>query len=255
MVLQGVERVLDVLEALGDLGSATLGEVAKASGISKSAAHRLLRSLVERGYAAQDEASGRYRLGSGVLRLVAAGLDTVDLRSVARPALEALAASTGETVHLVVPEADGVVYVDKVESSQTVRMASRVGMRGELHSSACGKAILAHLPAGEVEAVARRGGLPARTRRTITDLAALRAELQRVRADGYAIDDEENELDVRCIGMAVLDAAGHPVGAVSVSAPAFRLSREQVPLIVPRLRDAVDAITAALGATHRHEAP
>lgn len=245
MGLQGVDRTLDVLEALIERGGASLGEVSEATGIPKSATYRVLQSLCERGYATQEQAAGRYRVGPRVLRLAQAGLEGVELRAVARPALERLAGATGETVHLVVPESDGVVYVDKVESNQTVRMASRVGMRGEMHSTGVGKAILAALPDEQVRALAGRTGLPPRTSRTITSVKALVAELERVRARGYAIDDEENEDDVRCVAMTVRDALGRPLGAVSISAPAYRLSKERMTRVVPLLRDTVAVIEEA----------
>lgn len=243
MALQGVTRVLDVLEAVADLGPASLAEIATAAGLPKSGAHRMLQSLVERGYVVQDDATRAYRLGLGALRLATSSLDHVELRPAARPHLERLAQATGETVHLVTIETGGVVYLDKVDSAKAVRMASRVGMRGDLHSTACGKAVLAHLPADEVDAVVASHGLAAHTERTITDPAHLRAELRTIRSRGWALDDQENEPDVRCVAMPVIDAEGRPVAAVSVSAPAYRLPLARVRDLLGHLDDAVRAIT------------
>ncbi|MFA5786920.1 MAG: IclR family transcriptional regulator [Actinomycetota bacterium] len=247
MGLLGVDRTLDVLEALSEMGTTPLGEVSRATGLSKSVTHRLLQSLCERGYAVQDRSTGRYRLGLRVMNLFSAGLEGVDLRVVAHPALERLAQATSETVHLVVLEDDGVVYVDKVESTHPVRMASRIGMRGEPHCTAGGKAILADLPEEEVRALLARHGLPRRTPSTIVHPAALMRDLAEIRARGYAVDDIENEADVRCVGTAVLDAGGRPAGAVSVSAPAYRLPRERIAQVVPHLRKAVAEIAAGYG--------
>lgn len=244
MGLQGADRVLDVLEVLGGLGTASLSEVSEAAGLPRSAAHRVLVSLTERGYATRDGAAG-YRLGPAALRLAARALDGVDLRERARPALTRLAADTGETVHLVVVDGDAIVYVDKVESDQPVRMASFVGMRGALHSTACGKAILAHLPPDEARTIVG-GPLPARTARTITDLDRLETELARTRARGWAVDDRENEDDVRCVAVAVVDAAGRPAGAVSVSAPAYRLPRSRLSEMAGHLTNAVASIAGPL---------
>lgn len=242
MPLQGVDRTLDVLETLA-VKPATLAEVARATGLAKSVTHRILASLVVRGYAVND--GGRYRLGLRVARLAAAGLADTDVRTGSRPALERLARATDETVHLMVLEDDAVVYLDKVESSHTVRMASRIGMRGLVHCTACGKAILAWLPVQEARATVTRADLPARTPRTITDVETLMTALEQVRRRGYALDDEENEPDVRCVAMPVLDADGRPVAAVSVSAPAYRLPRRRVPAIAAQIRIAIGEIAAA----------
>ena len=242
MSLQGVDGTLTVLEVLARLRIAPLTEISREAVIPKSRTHRVLQSLVARGYAEQEPETGRYRPGLGVLNLVSAGLESIDLRRAALPALRGLASATGETVHLVVLDGDVVVYVDKVESTHAVRMASRIGIRGRLHSTACGKAILARLSDADVRALVEPGRLERRTPNTIADIDALLRHLAKVRASGYAIDDEENESEVRCIGMAIIDPHGRPAGAVSISAPAYRLPDERVAGIAPLLSDAVAEI-------------
>ncbi|GAA1292592.1 IclR family transcriptional regulator [Pseudonocardia aurantiaca] len=231
-----VEKAMRILEALAvEDGPHRLMDVAQRAAVSRSTAFRVLATLGHDGFA-QNYGDGRYGIGSRlsglgaqIVRVVSAGVG---------PALQELKdGARGNTVHLGVRVGDHAVYLHKVDSDKPYEMRSRVGNQFDLHCTAIGKAILAHLTPAEVEAVAASTGLPARTPATITDLAALHAELAAVRERGYSIDDEENEATVRCIGAVVFDRIGRPRGGVSVSTVTFTVERAELLGYVPQLQD------------------
>lgn len=244
-----LDRALDVLEALAEApAGAPLGvtEVARRVATTKSAAFRILSNLERRGYVSKDGVTAKYALGTRLAYLGERSLEAIDLRSAARPALEELHQRFDETVNLGVREESEVVYVDMVESGHGLRMAARVGARDLLHTTALGKAILAFLPARERDRLLRRR-LPARTGRTITDPAVLRAELERVRERGVAEDLGENEPGARCLGAPILDHAGGVIGAISVSSPASRLDDARAAEIGTAVAAAAAAVTRRFG--------
>jgi IclR family transcriptional regulator, acetate operon repressor len=211
--MDAAEKTLAVLDALAAReGADRLADVAARAGLPRSTAHRILQRLVERGYA-RSVGDGRYVPGPRVLALAGEALQELD-RDRVRPILEALRDDVGHTVHLALLTGDEATYVEKLEVPDSgYRMASRVGMRLSLRTTAIGKAILAALD----------------DERLGSD------ERERIRRLGYAVDDEENERHVRCVGAAVLDDSGRPVGAVSVSALTLDLSLDDVPTIGPRV--------------------
>ncbi|GAA1870475.1 IclR family transcriptional regulator [Myceligenerans crystallogenes] len=240
--VQTVERALDLLEIMTDLGGdAALSELSERSGLPLPTIHRLLRTLVQRGYARQLP-SRRYALGPGVLRLAdAAGRQ---LGAAARPHLERLAGILGETVNLALLDHEMAVYVAQAASTRSVRMFTEVGRRVHLHCTGVGKMLLAGLPEAAVRAVAENTGLPPATATSITDLDALLAELSGIREAGYAVDDGEQEIGVRCYAVAV---PGAPLAtALSVSGPATRVTPEFAREAVPALRAEAARMAARL---------
>lgn len=231
--VQTVERAIDLLEIMTDLGGeATLSELSDQSGLPLPTIHRLLRTLVQRGYARQLP-SRRYALGPGVLRLAdAAGKQ---LGAVARPHLERVAATLGETANLAMLDHEMAVYVAQASSTHSMRMFTEVGRRVHLHCTGVGKALLAGLGEAQVREIAQRTGLPAATERSITDTDELVAELGRIRERGYAVDDGEQEIGVRCFAVLV---PGAPLAtALSVSGPAARVTSEFADGAVPVLHE------------------
>ena len=222
--VQSLERAFDILERLAAAGELGVTELAARTGLVPSTAHRLLATLVKRGYVAQSPESGRYLLGYKVIE-VASGLEhrLSRLRAAARPHLEEIRRATGETTNLVVLDGDHVVYVDQVEGTRSVRMFTVVGTAAPAHTTAAGKAIMAY---GPPDAVATRYGgrasLERLTSRTLTTPAALRADLARIRRRGYAIDDEEHEEGVGCVAVPLFDHTARPCAAISVSGPSAR---------------------------------
>jgi DNA-binding IclR family transcriptional regulator len=222
--VQSLERAFDLLEALALGGELGVTELANRTGLVPSTAHRLLHTLTKRGYVTQSD-SGRYLLGYKVVE-VASGLEhrLERLRVVARPHLEGIQRATGETVNLVVLDADRVVYVDQVEGSRQVRMFTTVGTTVPAHSTGSGKAIMANGPREVVEALYEdREPLDKLTDQTLTTLEALEQDFARIRRRGYALDNEEHEEGVGCVAVAVFDHTGRPSAAISVSGPSARI--------------------------------
>ncbi|SEF67455.1 IclR family transcriptional regulator, acetate operon repressor [Nonomuraea solani] len=220
MSVQSVERALDVLEALAEHGGeAGLSEIAARTGLPYGTIHRLLQTLLARGYVRQ-ESDRRYALGGGLVRL--GGIAESMVGVWARPYLTKMVELSGETANLAVLEGDFIVYVAQVPSPRRLRMFAEVGRRVLPHSTAVGKVLLAGRPASEAVAVFERTGMPRRTPNTITDLAAMLTELDAVKGRGYAMDLGEEELGVHCLAVPVL-GGDRVVAAMSVSGPAERI--------------------------------
>jgi len=237
-------ELLDRIAVAGPQGL-TLAKLAEEVPTAKSTTHRYVTTLLQLGVLRRDGA-GRLRLGLKLIELANALLSADDLCLAAEPVMHELVARTGETVHLGVLDDGHVVYVAKVESPQSVRLVSHVGARVPLHCTAMGKALMARLEGNALlDAFARPR--EARTVHTVTAADTLSAELENVRSAGLAIDDEENELGVRCIGAAIVVGHGDSIGAISVSAPATRMTSERCTQIAPTVIAAAEAIAVQLG--------
>ena len=246
--VQSLERAFDLLEALADGGELGVTELAARTGLVPSTAHRLLTTLAKRGYVTQSADNGRYLLGYKVVE-VASGLEQrlARLKAVARPHLERIQRATGETVNLVVLDADRVVYVDQVEGSRSVRMFTAVGTAALAHTTGSGKAILAFGPP-EVAAALYDGRELARlTPRTLVTLAALEDDFARIRRRGYAIDNEEHEEGVGCVATPLFDHTGQPCAALSVSGPTARILHADTAELGALLLGHAATISTALG--------
>ena len=247
--VQSLERAFDLLEALSAGGELGVTELANRTGLVPSTAHRLLHTLTKRGYVTQSPETGRYLLGYKVVE-VASGLEhrRERLRAVARAHLESIQRATGETVNLVVLEADRVVYIDQVEGSRQVRMFTAVGTSVPAHTTGSGKAILAF---GSPETPpALFGGdrvLERLTNRTLTSLGALEDDFKRIRRRGYALDNEEHEEGVGCVAAPVFDHTGRPCAAISVSGPTARILHEHSSQLGALLIERAGLVSEALG--------
>jgi DNA-binding IclR family transcriptional regulator len=242
-----LDRALGVLGILTEKGPGmSLLEVSRALGLHKSTAHRLLMVL-ERHRLIEKNGDGRYRLGLKLFELGTRAVSQLDIRERARPYLERVVMETGETAHLCIYDDGEVVYVDKVEPERSVRLASSIGRRTPAYCTAVGKAIMASLPAAEVDLAVQKIGMRQLTRHTFTTLAELRGELTRVRRQGYAVDNEENEEGVRCVGAVVWGYTHEPLAAISVSGPSFRVTNEKVPLLARSVTGAAEALSSELG--------
>ncbi|HWK26993.1 MAG TPA: IclR family transcriptional regulator [Solirubrobacter sp.] len=223
--VQSLDRALDLLEALADAGELGVSEIAARTGLVPSTAHRLLGTLVARGYASQNPATGRYRLGYKLLELTGGVQDRLArLTAAAKPHLEAIQARTGETTNLVVLEGRDVVYIESVSGTRSVRLHTEVGRSIPAHTSGAGKALLAWRDPVDVAALLDGAPLAPSTPHTLTTLDALQGDLAKIRKRGYATDDEEHELGVTCVATPILDDAGVPLAAISVSGPAPRMT-------------------------------
>lgn len=226
--VQSVERIFHLIEVLAaHPAGAGLQQLAGEAGLAKSTAHRLLASLVALGYAMQDGESGKYRLTLKMFEISSGIVNSMDIMGVSKVHLERLAQRTAEAVHLVIRDAQDIVYIYKTESGP-MRMSSRVGLRSPLYCTGVGKAILATLPDREVEEVWRHSRPQKLTGRTITELPLLKAQLEEVRRQGYAIDDEENELGIRCVALAIPGPGGRADSAFSISGLAPYMDAERI---------------------------
>ena len=248
-VSQTVLKAIDVLECIATAKDPlSAPEVAQQCGLSRPTAYRLLTTLQSRGYIANEQ-TGLYHLGMSVLNLSKNLLDHLDLRDLAKPYLSELSRNSHETTHLGILDDLAVYYVEKVESSQAVRMTSVIGASNPLHCTAMGKAILAFLPEEQRTALVKRIDFEARTPQTITDIATLNKYLETVREQGFAIDDMEDVEGIRCIGAPIFNHEGIAFAAISVSGPAYRLSIARLTELSNSVLNAAKKISSQLGYT------
>ncbi|WP_322099369.1 IclR family transcriptional regulator [Goekera deserti] len=241
--VQSLERAFLLLELMAEAGGeVALSRLAAESGLPLSTIHRLVRTLVARGYVRQLP-SRRYVLGP---RLVHLGESAARrLSTWAQPHLSRLVDSTGETANLAMLDGDRVVYVAQVPSRHSMRMFTEVGRRVHLHCTGVGKVLLAQLPPATARELLVRGGMPARTPATVTDPDRLLAQLPGIAGQGHAVDDGEQETGVRCVAVPV--PGGPLMTALSVSGPEGRVTLADVPRIVALLSEAAAALAAELG--------
>ncbi len=245
--VQSVERIFQLIEQLASPpAGASLQRLAQETGLAKSTVHRLLASLVSLGYAAQEPETGRYRLTLKMFELSSGIVNSMEIMDVAKAHLERLSQRTGEAVHLVIRDAQDIVYIYKTESGP-MRMSSRVGLRSPLYCTGVGKAILATLPPEEVEDVWNHSSLKKLTSRTVVDLTEMQDQLAEVRANGYAIDDEENEMGVRCVAVAIPGPDGRAESAFSISGLAPYMTPERIRRVAALALDTRTDILADLG--------
>jgi len=229
-LVQTIERASSILDILGQSSQGiSIRELSAKLKLPKGTSHRLLSSLSYFGYVRQDPKTKDYFLGLKFVELGQILLSQLDLRKEAEPFLRDLAERTKETIHLVILDRNEIVYIDKVETDQNpsgLKMASRIGLRNPAHSSAVGKMILANFPEEELQSFFKEKSLLRRTENTITDPIQLREHLKSVRKQGYAVDDEENEKGIRCVAAPIYNETGKTVAAISITAPAFRVTRK-----------------------------
>ncbi|WP_017727099.1 IclR family transcriptional regulator [Halalkalibacterium ligniniphilum] len=227
--VQSVDRALAIIECLArEPKGLGITELSKELKLPKSTVHRLLLTLINRKFVVQDERNGLYALGMQFVSIASSILDSLDIREIARPELERLSLVTNEVIHLCILDVDEVIYIDKVEGDNTIRMHSKIGKRSMLHCTGVGKVLLAAMPEEEVESIAMKKGLPRFTERTLTTIDALKKELDVVRKQGYALDDIEHELGIRCVAAPIYNYQGAVVAAISISGPANRVTIDRI---------------------------
>jgi IclR family transcriptional regulator, acetate operon repressor len=240
--VQSLDRAFQLLELMADAdGEVAISRLAADSGLAVSTIHRLVRTLVMRGYVRQLP-SRRYVLGPRLIHL--GECSSRVLATWAQPHLSRLVDTIGETANMAMLDGDRVVYVAQVPSRHSMRMFTEVGRRVHLHCTGVGKALLSQLPAPTARELLARGGMPARTAKTITDPDELMAQLPQIAAQGYTLDDGEQEIGVRCVAVPV--PGGPLMTAISVSGPEGRVPLESVPAIVAELQETAAALAAEL---------
>jgi IclR family transcriptional regulator, KDG regulon repressor len=246
--VQVLDRALGILDALSrespELGPAELSEMLD---LHKSTVHRLLMVLERHRLIEKKPQNGKYGLGMKLFELGSKAVAQLDLRDRARPYLERLVSETGETAHICVLDGDHMVSITNVESPRTLRTPSTVGSRTPLHCTSVGKTLLAFLPEDESQELIKKCELTGYTDRTLTTPARLKAELKRVRQRGYAMDNEEFEEGLCCIGAPVWNYSGSVVAAISIAGAAFRLTEKRVPAALQAVISAANQLSAELG--------
>lgn len=246
--IQSVARALFILETLAEVsGELALNEISTRLGLPKSTVHGLISTLRDFGYIEQSTFNGKYKLGIRLFEVGQIVAQGWEVRTVAAPYISKLLEDLCETVHLVVLDKLEVLYIDKRESWQSLRIVSQVGMRLPAHCTGVGKLLLAYLPPEERAEIIDAKGLPRFTKNTLTTVEALDEELARIKAQGYAIDNEEIMDSLRCVAAPIRDQAGRVMAAVSLSGPVSNLKGEWLAKAIQRVTETADQISAGLG--------
>jgi DNA-binding IclR family transcriptional regulator len=239
--LSSVDHALAILQLLRSVGSVRVLDVARELGVANSTAHRLLAALVARGFVRQDPLTRRYAPGDELLEVGRASVLHDELVDRARPALEQISATTGETVHLGVREGTAVRYVDAVESTRAVRVAARTGRALPAHWTSTGKVLLAALDDTVLRRLYPSDPLPGGTERSIRSVGQLLADLDRCRAAGYAVNSGESEDDVVSIAVPATDPHGTTIASISCAVPRHRIRQRAVPAIARTMLEVIQS--------------
>src|SRR5580692_9983760 len=239
-----VERALNILEAAAQRRDGlTNSEISRKLAIPKSSASYILRTLERRGYLRRDAETGRYKLGLKILSLGGDAQSNLDIADLALPFMRSLVERVHLTAHLAVLDQGEAVYVEKVEAPGFFKVNTWVGRRMYLHSTSVGKSLLAWLQKQEMEAIVRQQGMKKRTPKTITAVSRLLADLELVREQGYAVDDEENSTGARCLGAPIHDATGSVTAALGVSGTLTQVDEENLSRIADALKETARRIS------------
>jgi DNA-binding IclR family transcriptional regulator len=249
-----VERALAMLEAVAqEPEGLSNADISRKLQIPKSSASYILRTLEKQAYLNRDPETGRYRVGLKILSLSRGALSGLDVREVALPVMRNLMHKTSLTCHLAILDGPDAVYIEKVEPEGFIRMDTWVGRRMRVHATSVGKSLVAHIPQPRLERILSDRGMEKRTPKTITTVSRLLRELEKVRAEGYAVDDEENNMGARCVGAPVFNQGGSVEAALGLSGTINQVNAQTMPRILEALKDAARHISMQLGyrAPHR----
>ncbi len=228
-IVQSVERALTILEVIAEYNNGLgITEISERVDLHKSTIHRLLSTLVYKGYVVQDPETLKYRTTLKLYEIGYKRLANSDILTVSKPYTTKLMELTNEVVHLVVRDGNDIVYIDKIEAENTITMRSAIGKRNPMYCTSAGKAILSCLDMEEVSNIWKTSKIIKKTPNTITNYDDLVKELEKIRKVGYAIDEQEDEEGIRCIGAAILNNEGKVEGAISISGPAMRITKDLI---------------------------
>lgn len=243
-----VERALAMLEAVAhEPEGLSNAEISRRLHIPKSSASYILRTLETQGYLHRDGENGKYRVGLKILSLSRGALSGIDVREVALPIMRHLVEKTNLTCHLAILDGPEAVYIEKVEPSGFIRMDTWVGRRMRVHATSVGKSLVAHIPEEQLEKILTERAMERRTPKTICTLPRLLKELEKVRSQGYAVDDEENNLGARCVGAPIFNQQGLIEASLGLSGTIHQVNEQTMPRIVEHLKDAARHISMQLG--------
>jgi DNA-binding IclR family transcriptional regulator len=250
-----IERALTVLEFLAHSRRGfSISEMSRRLGIPKSSTHLILTTLERRGFLQKNTQTGRYCFGLQLVSLSRSALENLDLREEAKPFLQSLMRKTGLTVHLAVLERNEAVIIEKVEAPGLLKLATWIGRRLDVNCTGVGKALIAFLPEDEFDRLIRAKSFARHNDRTIISISAMKRELAGVRQLGYAFDDEEDEVGLRCVGAPIFDANQKTVAAVSVAGTTSQIPVERVSALATTVKQAAEELSARLGRITRESA-
>lgn len=226
--IQVIDRALDILELLS-LEKDGLGvtDIGNRIGLHKSTVHRILSAMAERGYIEKTSARGSYKLGLKLIEISSVYLNSIELKTEARPYLWELTSKLGQTSHLAILEGNDAVYIDKVDVVTSIRLYSQIGRRIPVYCSALGKSLLSGLAEPELDKIVKGCSFKKLTDNTIDNKNQLLSQVEEVRKNGWALDNEEHEEGVRCIASPIFDYRGKVIAAVSISGPSAAISPER----------------------------
>lgn len=246
-LIQSIEKAVQILDILASSQSSiSLADISTQSELSKSTVHRMLVTLVYCGLVEQDQLNRQYMLGMRLFELGNAVPRRLNLRQL-HGYLDELNQLTKETIHLGILEQGEIVYVDKVESKETIRMHSRLGARVPFYCTSLGKVLVAHLNAEDASVLIEETEFDKFTDQTITNPATLRAHLDGVKSQGYAVDDQEHEQHITCISGPIFDHAGKAIAAFSISGPTFRMTAKKLAELGPIVKSYSKKMSALYG--------
>lgn len=242
-----LEKALAIIETLSSMNDAVgVSELCKLLDIPKTSAFFILNTLVQHRYITKTE-DDKYMLGSLFIGLGINVLNKINIRSVAKPYMQELLSKTGFTVHLAVLDQDEPMFIEKIETQTFVKFSTYVGERLPIHASSVGKALASQLPEDQLDAILAKVGLPAKTENTITSINEFKAALETVRVQGYAVEDEEAEYGIRCIGAPIFNHDGKLTAAISITALRSDLPVQDIPTIGLNVKDTALQISEHLG--------
>lgn len=243
-----LDRALSILELLGrSRAGLTLPELVEQSGLPRSSVHYLLVTLERRGYVERNDRTSRYLFGLNLVQLANGACGGLSMRQNAAPCLSDLMRRTQMTVHMAILKGHEAIIVAKHSPLEGARMSTWVGKRMDVHCTGLGKALIAHVNDAELERIIREHGLPRHNENTIFTPRKLREELSRVARQGYAVDDEEDELGLRCIGAPVLNSGGRVMAAVSIAGTSSQINESSYAYLIREVKGAAESIADALG--------
>lgn len=245
--VQSVDRALAILGIVSQHNQIGITDICKSLDLNKTTVYRLLSTLMNNGYIEQVKGSNKYRCTFKLFEMGNKRIQDLDLLEEAKPALEKLADLTKETVHLVVEEGTEIVYIHKVESTNTIRMHTWVGKKNPMYRTAVGKAILAFSDKEKAIDIWNKSEIVQNTPYTITNINDFLEQLVLVRKNGYAIDNEETEIGIRCVAAPILDFSKNVIGALSISIPTIRFPENEIEVYGNHVKKCSEVISKKLG--------
>ena len=247
-IIKSIDRTLQILE-LFSLEKPEWGvtEISKALNIYKSNVHNILTTLVEKGFVMKDSKTDKYKLGIKFFELGSVVIKNLNLRKIAHPYMEKLLKEFNETVHLGILVEGEILSIEQEESGQSLSPRIFIGKRAPLHCTGVGKAIMAYLSEEEIASIVKEKGLKKYTENTITNKEDLKKELEKIREQGYAVDNMEHEEGVRCVASPIRGYTGEVIASMSISGPAFRINENNISNIAKKVKECCDCISEEMG--------